>query len=79
MRVRGRTDSPRFSIHDAVRINDVISSSDAGRVGIVLSVEVNRYSRTLDKYKVLIGATERTLWDIQLVPIAGAPALEESA
>jgi hypothetical protein len=64
-----RTDTPRFSVHDAVRINNVIWSPHAGQSAIVLTVDANRVARTLDKYQVLVGAAECTVWDIQLMPI----------
>jgi hypothetical protein len=69
---RRRTDSPRFSVNDSVRVNDAIWCSQAGRVGIVLSAQISPYARTLDKYRVLVDLGEFLFFDIQLVPVAPA-------
>jgi hypothetical protein len=50
-----------------VRILDVISTSHAGEVGIIVRVKANKTARTLDWYGVQLESGEvKDFWDIQL-------------
>ena len=64
---RRRSESPRFQLGERVQICDCISTRHASAVGLIIQVDENARSRTLDKYTVrLSSGAEVVFWDIQL-------------
>ena len=58
----------RFSIGDIVEINSKIHFRLAGKRAVIVGIQTNRHSHTMDKYTVCIDGNEamEVLWDIEL-------------
>jgi hypothetical protein len=62
-----RLEPPRFKIGEHVQVSDSIATRHASDAGLIIQVEQNARSRTLDRYTVrLSSGAEVVFWDIQL-------------
>jgi len=67
MPVLKRSDGTRFSAGDKICVLPTIATRFIGKVGTVVGVQMNRRTRTLDKYLVMFDTSEQHMfWDIQL-------------
>lgn len=74
-----RTELQQFQVGDIVRVTTLIMSRQSNQVGTIVSVQLSRHARTLDKYVVMFSDnTSETFWDIQLEAVPFARSADAS-